>query len=63
VAISSKDFVPLSHAKDHLAELAEDRLEREHAHLTLLDEAERALDDVDAGRTMSVEELRAKYGR
>lgn len=39
------------------------RLERELAHLTLLDEAERALDDMEAGRTMSVEELRAKYDR
>jgi antitoxin (DNA-binding transcriptional repressor) of toxin-antitoxin stability system len=92
VAISSKDYVPLSQAKDHLVELAEEvrtgrekiltkdgqslvalvdarrlehyhRLEREHAHLILLDEAERGLDDIDAGRTISVEEFRAKYGR
>jgi prevent-host-death family protein len=39
------------------------RLEREHIHLTLLAEAERGLADVEAGRTMSVAELRAKYGR
>jgi prevent-host-death family protein len=39
------------------------RLEREHIHMTLLDEAERGLADVEAGRTMSVAELRAKYGR
>ena len=39
------------------------RLEREHIHLTLLEEAARGLDDVQAGRVVSVEELRAKYGR
>ncbi|XXU01949.1 type II toxin-antitoxin system Phd/YefM family antitoxin [Sorangium sp. So ce834] len=39
------------------------RLEREHVHLTLLDEAERGLDDLEAGRTLSVEELREKHGR
>ncbi|WP_437330164.1 prevent-host-death protein [Sorangium sp. So ce381] len=39
------------------------RLEREHIHLTLLEEVDRGLDDIEAGRTMSVEELRAKYGR
>jgi prevent-host-death family protein len=39
------------------------RLEREHIHLTLLDEAARGLADVDAGRTMSVSEARARYGR
>jgi hypothetical protein len=38
-------------------------LEREPIDLTLLDEAERALDDMDAGRTISVDEFRAKYGR
>ena len=92
MAISTKDIVPLSHAKDHLAELADEvragrekiltqngegfvalidarrlehyhRLEREHAHLTLLEEVERGLDDIAAGRTISVQELRAKYGR
>jgi antitoxin (DNA-binding transcriptional repressor) of toxin-antitoxin stability system len=39
------------------------RLEREHVLLTLLDEADRGLDDIEAGRTVSVEELRAKHGR
>jgi prevent-host-death family protein len=37
------------------------RLEREHIHLTLLDDAARGLSDVDAGRTMSVAEVRGKY--
>jgi len=39
------------------------RLEREHIHLTLLDEAARGLADIEAGRTMSVAETRAKYRR
>ena len=39
------------------------RLEREHIHLTLLDEAAKGLADVDAGRTMSVAEARSKYRR
>ncbi|MBI1864938.1 MAG: type II toxin-antitoxin system Phd/YefM family antitoxin [Nitrospirae bacterium] len=39
------------------------RLEREHVHLILLEEAARGLDDVSAGRLMSVAELRAKYRR
>jgi antitoxin (DNA-binding transcriptional repressor) of toxin-antitoxin stability system len=37
------------------------RLEREHIHLTLIDEATRGLDDVAAGRTLAVAELRARY--
>ncbi len=37
------------------------RLEREHIHLALLDEATRGLADVDAGRTLSVAEARTKY--
>lgn len=37
------------------------RLEREHIHLTLIDEASRGLDDVAAGRTLGVAELRARY--
>jgi len=37
------------------------RLEREHIHLTLIDEASRGLDDVTAGRTLGVAELRARY--
>ena len=37
------------------------RLEREHIHLVLIDEATKGLLDVDAGRTMRVAEVRAKY--
>jgi antitoxin (DNA-binding transcriptional repressor) of toxin-antitoxin stability system len=39
------------------------RLEREHIHLSLLEEAERGWDEVEAGRLMSVADLRARYGR
>ena len=39
------------------------RLERERIHLALLDDAAKGLADVDAGRTMSVASLRAKYRR
>lgn len=37
------------------------RLEREHIHLTLLDEVERGLADIEAGRTVAAAEARAKY--
>jgi antitoxin (DNA-binding transcriptional repressor) of toxin-antitoxin stability system len=37
------------------------RLEREHIHLILLDEVAKGLDDIEAGRTLSVAKLRAKY--
>jgi PHD/YefM family antitoxin component YafN of YafNO toxin-antitoxin module len=37
------------------------RLEREHIHLTLIEEATRGLADVEAGRTTGVAELRARY--
>jgi prevent-host-death family protein len=37
------------------------RLEREHIHLSLIDEAMRGIADIDAGRTMSVAEIRGKY--
>jgi len=37
------------------------KLEREHIHMTLLEEAVRGLEDLEAGRTISVRELRAKY--
>jgi antitoxin (DNA-binding transcriptional repressor) of toxin-antitoxin stability system len=37
------------------------RLEREHIHLDLLDEAARGLADAAAGRTYSVAEARATY--
>ena len=39
------------------------RLEREHAYLSLLDEALAGLDDVESGDLLSVEDLRGKYGR
>lgn len=39
------------------------RLEREHIHLILLDEASQGWDDVEAGRFITAAELRAKYGR
>jgi prevent-host-death family protein len=37
------------------------RLEREHIHLALLEEAQKGMDDVAAGRTRGVAEVRAKY--
>jgi len=37
------------------------RLEREHIHLTLIEEATRGLDNVAAGRMLGVAELRARY--
>ena len=37
------------------------RLEREHIHLTLIEEATRGMDDLAAGRTLGVAELRARY--
>ena len=39
------------------------RLEREHIHLTLINEAAKGLADIDAGRTMSAAELRARLTR
>lgn len=39
------------------------RLERENIHLTLLEEADRGWDDVEAGDLLSVTELKARYGR
>jgi antitoxin (DNA-binding transcriptional repressor) of toxin-antitoxin stability system len=37
------------------------RLEREHIHLTLIDEAIRGVADINAGRTLSVAEVRGRY--
>src|ERR1051325_7751798 len=37
------------------------RLEREHIHLTLLDEVAQGLADIEAGRTTGVAEMRTKY--
>lgn len=39
------------------------RLEREHIHLILLDEAVRGVEDVNARRTMTLAKLKARYGR
>jgi len=39
------------------------RLEREHIHIKLLEEAVRGLDDVNAGRVVSAAKLKARYGR
>lgn len=39
------------------------RLEREHIHLILLDEAARGWDDVEGERFISAAELRTKYGK
>jgi len=39
------------------------RLEREHVHIKLLEEAVRGLDDVNARRVMSAKKLKARYGR
>jgi prevent-host-death family protein len=39
------------------------RLEAEHVHLALLNEAVQGAGDIAAGRTLSVTELRAKYRR
>ncbi|MGH8541686.1 MAG: prevent-host-death protein [Stenotrophobium sp.] len=39
------------------------RLEREHIHLNLLEEAVRGLEDVAAGRVTSVGSLKRKYRR
>ena len=39
------------------------RLEREHIHLTLLDEVLRGLDDLERGKTLSLAKLKSKHGR
>jgi prevent-host-death family protein len=39
------------------------RLEREHVHIELLEEAVRGLDDVNAGRVISAAKLKTRYGR
>jgi prevent-host-death family protein len=38
------------------------RVEREHIHLQLLEQAVAGMQDVAAGRTMSLTQLRARYG-
>jgi len=39
------------------------RLEREHIHLTLLEEAIRGAEEAEAGKTVSLKKLKARYGR
>ncbi|MBI4481394.1 MAG: type II toxin-antitoxin system Phd/YefM family antitoxin [Acidobacteria bacterium] len=39
------------------------RLEREHIHLALLEEAVRGLENLKVGKTMSARKLKARYGR
>lgn len=39
------------------------QLEREHIHLTLLDEAIRGLADISKGRTLSLTKLKSRHGR
>ena len=39
------------------------RLEREHIHLILLEEAVRGVEDVNAGSTITLAKLKARYGR
>jgi prevent-host-death family protein len=39
------------------------QLEREHIHLTLLDEALRGIKDLKAGKTLSLSELKSRHGR
>ena len=39
------------------------RLEREHIHLTLLDQALRGLDDLEKGRTIGLAKLKSRHGR
>lgn len=39
------------------------RLEREHIHLGLLEEAVRGLDDLRAGKTLTLAQLKSRHGR
>lgn len=39
------------------------RLEREHIHLTLLEEAIRGVKDLQAGKVLTPAKLKARYGR
>ena len=39
------------------------RLEREHVHIKLLEEAVKGLDDVKAEKVISAAKLKARYGR
>ena len=39
------------------------RLEREHIHLTLLEQALRGLDDLEKGKTIGLAKLKSRHGR
>jgi prevent-host-death family protein len=39
------------------------KLEREHIHVTLLENAVRGLEDLKAGRVLTAAELKKRYGR
>lgn len=39
------------------------RLEREHIHLTLLEEAIQAIKEVEAGKRVSLKKIKSRYGR
>lgn len=39
------------------------RLEREHIHLNLLQEALQGLDDLESGKTLSLAQLKSRHGR
>jgi prevent-host-death family protein len=39
------------------------RLEREHIHLTLLEEAIRGVEEADSGKTVSLKKIKSRYGR
>lgn len=56
MAISSRDTA----ADARMSDRAEGVLS-EDDHLALLDEVERGMDDIEVGRTISVEEFRAKH--
>ena len=38
-------------------------LEREHIHLTLLEEAIRGIEDANAGKVLTLSKLKTRYGR
>jgi len=39
------------------------RLEREHIHLTLLEQAVRGFDDLEKGKILSLSKLKSRHGR
>ena len=64
MSITSKDIVPLKDMRERLTELAEEVCQvQENIHLTLLEEAARGWDAVEAGKLLPVAELKSRYGR